>query len=223
MIKIVSFTKLLLVELTRTPFPKRQIGQPCFNTESFAFLWLFIPYLTVSLSLIFFRLTYIQYIFHIYRAAANYRAPLTNKKLMTRTLTPNHLIKRMISKHRQDVNERIIDLCKFKGKKMPEDLLVRKMKQLLSFGALPDSRDKDGNSLVMLLMQYNRQVAVRMLLVEYGAPMLPSNDDVRSKPLVFCGAFCVVVFFCGVVLVVVFFLCALRCCLFLAVCCLLLH
>jgi hypothetical protein len=149
---------------------------------------------------------YISYfIFRFYRAAANYRAPLTNKKLTTRTLTPNHLIKRMISKHRQDVNERIIDLCKFKGKKMPEDLLVRKMRQLLSFGALPDSRDKDGNSLVMLLMQYNRQVAVRMLLVEYGAPMLPSNDDVRSKPLVFCCAFCVVVFFCGVVLVVVFF------------------
>jgi len=128
----------------------------------------------------------------------------------------------MISKHRQDVNERIIDLCKFKGKKMPEDLLVRKMRQLLSFGALPDSRDKDGNSLVMLLMQYNRQVAVRMLLVEYGAPMLPSNDDVRSKPLLFCCACCVVIFFCGVV-GCCFFFCALRCCLFLAVFCLLLH
>ena len=104
--------------------------------------------------------------------AGNGRSPATNEALGSRVLTPNHTLKRLIARVRDRVSRKLIHRCSSGSL-----LSVSQIDDLIEGGADVNSRDADGNTVLMLLLRGGiDKLGLARALLKRGALVAGRND-----------------------------------------------
>ena len=100
------------------------------------------------------------------------RSPLSNAVLDNTTLIPNHALKKMISRHRSTISKKLLELCKTG----PSNINTAQLEELMEQGAQLDTRDQNGNTSMMLLLDNDLPGCIKAL-ARLGASLTCRNDQ----------------------------------------------